>query len=213
MEVIPRLDEGVNVKESIGFPRNLPRVPALSFANYENFGRKIARGKKYLLEYHEITKYRIEIAEYCLKLLLDNYDDDIVFVAGLTGFLVQAKASLDSLCQEINLYCELNVGQRIEYVTDTEELTEPHNLLILSKKNAKLSEFLVQELSASSPWFATFMILHDSEGIHKRQSPRIIPLGIVPHDIEVGDKKITEFCVESHSRINQITEKSYGLMT
>ncbi len=199
--------------ESIGFPRNLPRLPVLSFANYEDFGRKIAHGKKYLLEYHEITKYRIEIAEYCLQLLLDNYNNDIVFVAGLTGFLVQAKASLDSLCQEINLYCELNIGQRLDYVTDTEELTEPHNLLALSKKNTKLSEFVVQELSASNAWFAMFMILHDSEGIHKRQSPRIIPLGIAPRDIEVGDKKIVEFCVESHSRINEVTEKSYGLMT
>lgn len=203
----------MNLAESIGFPRNLSRLPVLSFANYENFGRKIAHGKKYLLEYHEITKYRIEIAEYCLQLLLDNYNNDIVFVAGLTGFLVQAKASLDSLCQEINLYCELNIGQRLDYVTDTEELTEPHNLLALSKKNTKLSEFVVQELSASNAWFAIFMILHDSEGIHKRQSPRIIPLGIAPRDIEVGDKKIAEFCVESHSRINQVTEKSYGLMT
>jgi hypothetical protein len=202
-----------SVAEKLGLPSNLPRAPKLSFVNYNSFGKKIASlGKKSLLEYHEITKYRIEIAEYCLKLLLDNYNNDIVFVAGLTGFLVQAKASLDSLCQEINLYCELNIGQRSN-ATDTEELTEPHNLMTLSKKNVKLSQFVAQELSASNPWFATFMILRDSEGVHKRRSPRIIPLGIAPHDIQVGDKKIAEFCVESHSRINQVTEESYGLMT
>jgi len=179
--------------------------------NYERFGKKIASmGKRSLLEYHEITKNRIEIAEYCLKLLLDNYNNDIVFVAGLTGFLVQAKASLDSLCQEINLHCEVNISQK-SGTTDTEELIEPHNLLTLSKKNAKLSQFLAQELSSSNPWFATFMILHDSEGVHKRQSSRIIALGIAPHDIEVGDKKIAEFCAESLSRINQVTEESYDI--
>jgi len=204
----------VNVTESIWLPRNLPRVPALSFANYENFGRKIASlGKKYLLEYHEITKYRLEISEFCLKSLLDNYNDDIAFAAGLTGFLVQAKASLDSLCQEINLYCELNIGQRLDYVTDTEELTEPHNLLALSKKNAKLSEFMVQELGSTNPWFTTFMILHRSEGVHRPHAPRLIPSGVAAHDIEVGDMKVTEFCVESLSRINRVTEASYGLMT
>ena len=198
---------------SNGFPRNIPRVPALSFANYENFGKKIANlGKKYLLEYHEITKYRLEISKYCLKSQLDSYNDDIAFTAGLTCFLVHAKASLDSLCQEINLYCELNIGQRLNYVADTEELTEPHNLLALSKKNAKLSEFVVQELGSTNPWFTTFMILHGSEGVHRPRAPRLIPSGVVAHDIEVGDMKVTEFCVESLSRINRVTEASYGLM-
>lgn len=199
--------------EKTSRPGNLPRAPKLSFVNYERFGKKITgMGKRSLLGYHEITKNRIEIAEYCLKLLLDNYNNDIVFVAGLTSFLVQAKASLDSLCQEINLCCELNISQR-SGTTDTEELTEPHNLLTLSKKNVKLSQFLAQELSSRNPWFATFMILHDSEGVHKRQSSRIIALGIAPHDIEVGDKKLTDFCVESLSIINQVTEESYGWMT
>jgi hypothetical protein len=192
----------------------LPQVPALSLANYENFGKKIASlGKKYLLEYHEITRNRLEIAEYCVRLLLDNYDNDTAFVAGLTGFLVQAKAALDSLCQEINLFCELNIGQKPEYTTETEELTEPHNLLVLSKKNPKLSQFVVQELSSSNPWFATFKILHDSEGVHRRHAARLIPLGVAAHDVEVWDMKLAEFCVESLSRINKITEASYGLMT
>jgi len=203
----------VSVSEKLGLPDNLPRAPKLSFVNYGRFEKKIASlGKRSLLEYHEITKYRIEIAEYCLQLLLDNYNNDIVFVAGLTGFLVQAKASLDSLCKEISLYYELNIGRKSS-ATDTAELTEPHNLMTLSKKNVKLSQFVAQELSASNPWFATFMILYDSEGVHKRQSSRVIPLGIAAHDVEVGDKKIAEFCVESHSRINQVTEESYGLMT
>ena len=200
----------MNVAENIGFHR----VPALSFANYESFGRKIeSLAKKQLLEYHEITKYRLEIAEYCLKLLVDNYGDDIVFIAGLTGFLVQAKASLDSLCQEINLYFELNIGQRRDYLTDLEELTEPHNLLALSKKNANLSEYLVQELGPTNPWFMTFMILHDSEGVHRPHAPRLIPSGVAPHGIEVGDMNVTEFCIESLSRINRVTEACYGLMT
>jgi hypothetical protein len=200
----------VTVVESLG----LPRVPKLSFINCDNFGRKISSlGKKSLLEYHEITKRRMEIAEYCLSLLLGNYNNDIAFLAGLTGFLVHAKAALDSLCQEINLYCVLDIGQKSNFLTDTEMLTEPQNLIALSKKNVKLSQLVAQELSGSNPWFATFMILHDSEGVHKQQSPRIIPSGIAPHDIEVGDKKIAEFCVESQSRIGKITEESYGLMT
>jgi len=154
----------------------------------------------------------MEIAAYCLRLLLDNYNNDIAFLAGLTGFLVHAKAALDSLCQEINLYCELDIGQKPNYLTDTERLTEPQNLIALTKKNAKLGRLAAEELSGSNPWFATFMILHDSEGILKQQGPRIIPLGIAPHDIEVGDKKVAEFCVESHSKIGKITEDSYGLM-
>jgi hypothetical protein len=203
----------VNVTKSLRLPNDLPRIRALSYVDYDNFEKKIASaGNRYLLEYHEMTKHRLEIAEFCLRLLLDNYNNDIAFVGGLTSFLVQAKVTLDSLCQEINLYCELNIGQRPNYTTDTEELTEPRNLLALSKKNAKLSKFVVQELSASNPWFATFKILHDSEGVHRQHSPRLMPSGIAAHDIEVGDVKVAEFCMESLSRINQVTEACYGLM-
>jgi len=194
-------------------PRNLPRVPKLSFVNCDNFGRKISSlGKKSLLEYHEITKRRMEIAAYCLRLLLDNYNNDIAFLAGLTGFLVHAKAALDSLCQEINLYCELDIGQKPNYLTDTERLTEPQNLIALTKKNAKLGRLAAEELSGSNPWFATFMFLHDTEGTHGKQSPRVVPIGVAAHDIEVGDQKVAEFCVESLSRIDRFTENSYSLM-
>jgi hypothetical protein len=186
-------------------------LPALSFVNYDSFGNKIA-GKKYLLEHHEITKYRMQIAAYCLRLMLDNYSSDIAFVAGLTGFLVQAKACLDSLCQEINLYYELNIGRRLDHVTDVEELTEPSNMLALSKKNTKLSQHVFRELGGSNPWFAEFKILRDSEGAHRQRSPRLIPLGIAAHDIEVGSMKIAEFCVKSLSRINEVVESSYGSM-
>ena len=201
------------VTESLGLPHDLPQIQALSFVICDNFGKKIASaGNRYLLEYHEMTKNRLKVAEFCLKLLLDNFDNDIAFIAGLTGFLVQAKLSLDSLCQEINLHYELNIGQRPNYATDTEELTEPRNLLALSRKNAKLSQFVVQELSASNPWFATFKILHDSEGVHRQHSPRLMPSGIAAHDIEVGDVKVAEFCAKSLSRINKVTEACYGLM-
>jgi len=154
----------------------------------------------------------MEIAEYCLEQLLDNYNNDIAFLAGLTGFLVHVKAALDSICQEINLYYELGIGEKPDYFTETETLTEVRNLMALSKKNPKLSELVAKELGASNPWFATFMILHDSAGVHKQQSPKIIPFGIVPHDIEVGDKKVAEFCVESYSQLNKITEEAYALM-
>jgi hypothetical protein len=200
--------------ESPGPTHDLPRSPVLSFVGYDNFGRKIATsGKKQLLEYHEITKYRIHIAEYCLRLLLDNYDNDIAFVAGLTGFLVQAKGALDSVCQEINLNFELSIGPRPDYVTNAEELTEPSNLLLLSKKNVELGRFVVQELGASNSWFASFKILRDSEGVQRQHSQRLIPLGIAAHDIEVGDTKIAEFCVDSLTRINTIAETCYRLMT
>jgi hypothetical protein len=200
--------------EAPKFPYDLSRVSVLSFVNHGNFGEKIAgAGNRHLLEYHETTRNRLEIAEYCMKLLLHNYDDDIAFVAGLTGFLVQAKAALNSLCQEINLYCELNIGKKHEYAMDTEELTEPHNLLALSRRNLRLSQFVVQQLGSSNPWFATFRILHDSEGIHRQHAPKLIPLGVAPHDVQVGDMKLAEFCVESLSRINKIAEASYDLMT
>jgi hypothetical protein len=153
----------------------------------------------------------MEIAEYCLQLLLDNYNNDIPFLAGLTGFLVQTKAALDSLCQEINLYCELNIGGRSNSPMDTEILTEPRNMITLSKKNEKLSRFVSEELRTSNSWFATFVLLHD--GVHKQQNPRVVPVGVAAHDIEVGDKKVAEFCVESLSRVDRITEKSYGFMT
>jgi hypothetical protein len=199
---------------NLGPARNVPRNPGLCFVNYDNFGRMIAiSGKKQLLEYHEITKYRLHVAEYCLRLLLDNYNDDVAFVAGLTGFLVQGKGALDSLCQEINLYCELSIGPRPDYVADTEELTEPPNLLLLSKRNMELSRFVVQELGASNSWFASFKILRDSEGVQRQHSQRLIPLGVAAHDIEVGDRKIAEFCVDSLTRINAIAETCYRLMT
>jgi hypothetical protein len=71
----------------------------------------------------------LEIAEYCLKLLLDNYNNSIAFAAGLTGFLVQAKASLDSLSQEINLRYGLGIGSRKNHVADIEELLKRSLLL------------------------------------------------------------------------------------
>ena len=199
--------------QSPGLPRKEPRVPELSFVNYDNFGRKVASlGKKSPFEHHELTKTRMEIAEYCLQLMLDNYDNDIAFLAGLTGFLVHAKAALDSLCQEINLYYELGIGGRPSYLADTDGLTEPRNLIALSRKNEELSRFVAEELSTSNPWFATFMFLHDTEGTHGKQSPRVVPLGVAAHDIEVGDQKVAGFCVESLSRIDRLAENSYSLM-
>ena len=200
--------------EGLGSPRNSPQIPDLSFANYDKFGRKVTSlGKKSLFEYHELTKTRMKIAEYCLQLLLENYNNDVAFLAGLTGFLVHGKAALDSLCQEVNLYCELGIGERPNYLTDTEGLTQPRNLIALSKKNEKLSRCVSEELSPSNSWFATFMLLHDTEGIHKQQSPSVVPLGVAPHDIEVGDQKVAEFCVDSLSRVDRIAEKLYDCMT
>jgi len=199
--------------EGPNLPQNSAKAPKLSFINYENFGRKVASlGKKSPFEYHELTKTRMQIAEYCLRLLLDNYNNDIAFLAGLTGFLVQTKAALDSLCQEINLYCELKIGGGPNYAVDTEMLTEPRNLIVLSKKNEKLSRFVSEELGGSNSWFGTFMLLHDIEGVHKQQNPRGVPSGVAAHDVEVGDMKVAEFCVESLSRVDRITEKSYGFM-
>ena len=194
-------------------PPNSPQVPRLSFVNCDIFERKVAGlGRKSLFEYHELTKTRMQTAEYCLRLLLDNYNNDIAFLAGLTGFLVQTKAALDSLCQEINLYCELGIGGKPNLRADTEILTEPRNLIALSKKNERLSRFMSEELGGSNSWFGTFMLLHDIEGVHKHQNPRGVPLGVAAHDIEVGDMKVAEFCIESLSRVDRITETSYSFM-
>ncbi len=196
--------------------RVLLRAPTLSFVNYDNFGEKIKRTthNKQLFEYHDMTKYRLEIAEYSLKLMFDNYENDIAFVAGLTAFLIQAKAALDSLCQEINAYYESNHGNGRDYISGTEDATNPNNILDLSKKNAELSQFLVRELGEGSHWFGTFKILHNSEGVHKRRSLSLIrPLVIAARDLEVWDMKVIDFCVESLSRIIKITESSYDLMS
>jgi len=199
-------------RESHKRPDAFVEVPTLSFVNYDSYEKKIASmGSRNLLEYHEITKSRLEISEYCLKLLLDNFDNDVAFVAGLTGFLVQAKAALDSLCQEINLFYRLSIGLGRDYPTETEELTAPQNLLVLSRRNVVLTKLIVQELGATNPWFATFKLLHASEGVHGH-SRRLMSAGISPHNLEVGETKIPEFCAESLSKINRITEQCYDLM-
>jgi len=207
------LSENVNVSDSLGVPHHLPSAPALSFAQYTTFGAKIANpSNKDLVGYHGTTKYRLEIAAYCLELLLHNYNNDIAFAAGLTGFLVQAKSSMDSLSQEINLYFGLNIGSGPNYATDIEELTEPNHLLSLSAKNNALSQFLGQELGLGNSWFGDFKKLRDSEGVHRTRAARFIKIGKPAHDIEIGDKKVAEYCVESISRINRIIEGSYRLM-
>jgi hypothetical protein len=78
---------------------------------------------------------------------------------------------------------------------------------------SKLSQLLVQELSTSNTWFATFKILHESEGIHAPRSRRLIPSGVAAHDIDVGGARVGEFCSESLVRVNRIVESCYGLMT
>jgi hypothetical protein len=188
-------------------------APALSFANYDAFGIKIASfGNRELIEYHETTKYRLEIAEYCLKLLLGNYNNGIAFAAGLTGFLVQGKACLDSLCQELNLHCRLKLSKP-SFAIDTEILLD--KLHLLGAKNRALMDFLGGEFGGKNEgasWFKEFKELRDWEGVHQSRIPRLLKVGKPHHDIIIHGKQEAEYCVGIISRINTIIEQSYGLM-
>jgi hypothetical protein len=210
-EVKRTVEERVPISDSFGVPHNLPPIPLLFFAKYENITAKIQNRGKDLNEYHQTTRYRLDIAAYCLKLMMDNYNNDIAFAAGLTGFLVQGKSCLDSLCQELNLFYGLNLVQP-PFAIDTEDLLNPNHLQLLSIKSLSLSQFLTQELSSPDAWYTDFKKLRDSEGVHRSRAPRLIRAGVPAHDIEINGKKVAEFCVESVSKINKITEGCYGLI-
>jgi len=197
------------------FSPKAPPAPTLHFAGYDGFAAKIqSLGNKDLTDYHSTTRYRIDIADYCLKLLLGNYDNGIAFSAGLTGFLVQAKATLDSLCEEINLYYNLNIATTKGRAVDVEKLLS--NTHILSRRDRKFGNFLTQELGPGSTWFKDFKDFRDQEGTHRKRSPRNLIFGKT-HEIEiqVGGKKVEigTYCVDLIQRINRLLEDSYRYMT
>ena len=162
-------------------PSRIPPQPkSLKYTNYDKFAKKLeSLEKKELVQYHVTTKYRLDIADYCVKLLLSHYDNGIEFGAGLTGFLVQGKAALDSLSEEINLYYTLDVQPKNDWALDTEILAK--NLKSLSNKNSNLAEFIQAELGKKDNWFDEFKDFRDREGVHRRRSGRIVSIGHPTH--------------------------------
>lgn len=195
------------LSHEIGDEHKLPSPTPLIFTNYELFAQKISTLKKPALsEYHQTTKYRLNITEYCLNLLLKNYDNSIAFAAGLTGFLVQAKSALDSLSEEINLYYSLGISNP-PWVTDIEEITKTQNITKLSTKNPNLTQILSRATEGS--WFSEFKCFRDQEGVHRKRSPRHITTGRPTHNIQIGGKRVAEYCVNILHKINEIIEDCY----
>jgi hypothetical protein len=212
MRIERKIDEdSIHVSDQIGYSHNLPPIPELSFINYDKVTQKIPSHNSDWSDYHQTTKYRMDIAVSCLKLFIDNYNNGIAFAAGLTGFLVQGKACLDSLCQEINLCYGLNLRQPPR-AADTEDLLKQDNLQVLSGRSPNLSQFLQDELKSQDNWFCNFVDLRDKEGTHRKRAPRLVRVGVPAHDIEIDDVKVAEFCVDSIGRINKTTEGCYGFL-
>jgi len=183
--------------------------PQLIWTNYEAFGKKIGSVSKILADTHGTVRYRLDIAECCLKHLLSNYDNTVAFSAGLTGFLVQSKAALDSLCQEIILYYNLALAKRADYVVDTSDMIL--NLSRLLKANGQLGNLLDKELGSRSSWFRDFKDFRDAEGTHRNRLPRNLIVG-KPHGIRMNGRDVDLFCVETIRKINEVIEESYKLM-
>ncbi|MFI5450087.1 MAG: hypothetical protein ACHQ03_10050 [Candidatus Bathyarchaeia archaeon] len=212
MRIERKIDEdAIRVSDQLGISHSLPHIPELSFVNYDEVTQKIPTVNSDLNDYHQTTKYRMDIAVYCLKLIIDNYDNSVVFAAGLTGFLVQGKACLDSLCQEINLYYGLSLRPPPR-AADTEDILKESSLQALSGRNSNLSQFLRDDLKSSDNWFCNFVDLRDKEGTHRKRGPRLLRVGVPAHDIEIDNVKVAEFCVDSIGRINKTTEGCYGFM-
>jgi len=183
--------------------------PQLMWTNYDAFGKKIGSVSKVLADTHGTVRYRLDIAEYCLKHLLTNYDNTLAFSAGLTGFLVQSKAALDSLCQEISLYYNLALAKKADYFIDTTGMIS--NLSRLRKANGQLGNLLDKELGLGSSWFRDFKEFRDAEGTHRNRLPRNLIVG-TPHGIRMNGRDVDLFCIETIRKINEVTEESYKLM-
>jgi mannitol/fructose-specific phosphotransferase system IIA component len=193
-------------------PSHIPSQPKpLCYVNYDKFTEKLKTSKREdVAVYHGTTKYRLDIAEYCLRLLLAHYDNGVEFGAGLTGFLVQAKAALDSLSEEINLFYKLVNLQRKDWTLDIEELID--NLKTLSTKNNKLAEVIEAELKNKSKWFDELKILRDKEGVHQHRRSRTHSLGDPKHSIQIDDNEVGDYCVNTLAKINSVIETCYSLM-
>jgi hypothetical protein len=203
--------EVLRVADSIGEEHKLPSPKPLVFTNFDLFAEKTSSlHNQDLSDYHETTRFRLLIAEYSLKLILENYNNNVTFAVGLTGFLVQAKSALDSLSEEINLRYSLGISNP-RWATDIGKLMK--NISILSPINPNLSQILSQEISLiKGSWFDEFKTFRDEEGVHRKRSPRHITVGRPAHDITIVGKKVAEYCVDTLSRINDIIEKCYGSM-
>ena len=199
--------EKMGLSAEIGDEHELPSPIPLTFTNYDLFTLKTSTLKKPVLnEYHQTTKYRLNITEYCLNLLLKNYDNSIAFAAGLTGFLVQAKSALDSLSEEINIYYSLGISNP-PWVTDIEKITKKQNISKLSTNNPNLAQILAQATKES--WFSEFKLFRDQEGVHRKRSPRHMTIGRSAHDIQIDGKRVAEYCVNILYKINEIIEDCY----
>jgi len=208
--------EILGFSDSIGEEHKLPCPCPLTFTKYEGFTQKIPTlQNRNLEEYHHTTKYRLLIAEYCLNLLLKNYDNSIAFAAGLTGFLVQAKSALDSLAEEINIRYSLDISnpRHPDWVTTIDEIIKPQNIKKLKTKKPNLAQILSREISLEpSGWFSELKTFRDQEGVHRKRSPRHITIGTPAHDIQIGGKPVAEYCVSILYKINEIIEECYGSM-
>lgn len=207
------LKESIGLSDSIGKKYKLPSPIPLTFAKYDGFTQKISTLQKNLKGYHQTTKYKLLIAEYCLNLLLEYYNNNIAFAAGLTGFLVQTKSALDSLSEEINIYYSLNlIKPKSKRVTDIKKLIKIKNLTKLSIKNSNLAQILRFNLISAGNWFSEFITFRNQEGVHRTRSPRHIIMGTPANDIQIGGKEVARYCVDILNKINKIIEDCYHSM-
>lgn len=188
-------------------------LPVLNHTNWTAFSNRISGLKiSGLSEYHNATKYRLSICEYCANLLLANYSNGIEFATGWTGFLVQGKAAVDSFSQEVNLKYGLCTPRRSGWAMDIENLLT--RLPSLRTYNPQLVQLIKQEFGRRSNWFPDFKEFRNSEGVHRTRISRnlIVTIGAPQHRIQIQGKDVDVYSVDTILKINDALESGYNLM-
>lgn len=172
--------------------------------NWKSFSSKITVPE--VLDFHKTVKYRLDIAVFNLEYLLANYDNTVSFAAGLTGFLTQSKAALDSLGQEISLY--YNLPRRYpDYVYSIDDLLKNRNSL--TANNIQLA----QKLNVlDSNWYGDFKRFRDSEAVHRERGSRALAAVTNSLSIKIDGNEIDETCLMLLVEISNFIEECYEMM-
>jgi hypothetical protein len=184
----------------------------LSHVGWDAFGNSIPNLHiNGLNEYHNATRYRLDISEYSVRLLLGHYDNSVEFATGWTSFLVQGKAAIDSFSQEVNLRHGFLRPKKANWSMDIERLlrglTFPHS------KNPALTNLISQEFGNKSTWFSEFKDMRDSEGVHRTRASRNLTVTTgAPHRIQIRGHDVDIYSTDTILKINDVLETGYKFM-
>ena len=186
--------------------------PSKKQPNHEQFGKTVQGDSAAELYFGTTKGYRLAIAQMALEEMVKAYDNATVFGLYLTSFLVQAKAALDSLSQEINIRYSIHKSTKDpEWAMDAEELGVRY-VKALRCANPGLADHW--RTIMSSPWYKDLKDLRDAEGVHRHRSPRFLKIGAKPGLVIgiKGHEDIGPRCAEILKELDDAIEEAYGLM-